>query len=92
MEFVCVAYGSPIPDINWYSRSSCSDRAYTALSGHDLVDTIMISGKTFRKSTLKLQNVNTNFCITCNSSNGVIGDTEYNASFFLNIIKKGIHN
>ena len=95
VEFVCIAYGSPIPDINWYSRSS-GDRAYTAHSSDDVVDdAIMISGKAFRKSTLKLQNLNASLWLICSANNGVMGNqTEYqhpnNVSFFLNIISRGI--
>ena len=92
MELVCIAYGSPIPDIDWYSRSS-SDQAYTAHSSDDAIDdTIMISGKAFRKSTLKLQNINENVWLICSANNGVMGnEAEYqcssNASCFLNVIK-----
>lgn len=93
VELVCIAYGRPLPNVTWYGRSS-SDREYTAYTDGNVVDgTTIVAGKIFRKSTLNLRNINADMWITCNSSNGVMGNgtNSPNVSFFLNVYR-GIRN
>lgn len=90
VEFVCIAYGSPLPDVNWYGRSR-NNFVYTLYTTGVMDETIIVSGKYFRKSTLTLQNVTVDMWLTCNSSNGVLGNETNSASFSLSLIH-GMNN
>lgn len=90
VELVCIATGSPVPNITWHSYDGVETVEYTPLEGDTIVDRqFAIRDELFIESTLRFHEITDrqSSMYRCTASNGI--SEVASASFALNIIGTG---